>query len=147
MRVTETVWMPYPECKPEKPENGAYFKVYLTTSLQEHGLFTNRNTYFFDTETPYFEYDEDAFKVVAFAELPAPYDPTATEFNFATAKRWMEGGAVCRAIQNFKDASGDDFTIDYKIVDNKLLRHYGLSDTWDNDELSLAEINGKWRKV
>jgi hypothetical protein len=77
-----------------------------------------------------------------------PYiDPTATKFNWQTAKLLMEGGAVCRSIQSFKDASGDDFTIDYKIVDNKLLRHYCLADIWEEDKLSLSELSGEWEKV
>jgi hypothetical protein len=133
-QVTTVTWKPYPENKPI-PE-GNEWKVFLTTSRQGNKLFTNRNTYFYKDEQ--WEYDENDFPVIAFAELPAPYDPAAKTFNFLTAVARMKAGKVCKSL---------DSETEYIVTDDELFANYDITDDRYCLTLTLSEIEGQWSEV
>jgi hypothetical protein len=138
IQVTETVWLPYPENKPNECSS------YLITARIDHIECVLIADWADDGWHLPNCGEEEAFMIsciIAFSELPAPYDPTATEFNFATAKRMMEGGEVCMSM-----ASDRQFKIDGKHLVVYVEYRWLVTD-WKVADIALAELQGKWRKV
>jgi hypothetical protein len=133
IQVTETVWLPYPENKPD--ENRKHYLVSCYQTADAYELFYADGNWYDD----YSDYmnmivsDSTQF-ITHYADMPKAIDPTATEFNFTTAKMLMEGGEKCIATVT---------NIVYWIINGMLYCDQMSDDVY----LSLAELNGTWRKV
>jgi hypothetical protein len=140
IQVTETVWLPYPKYKPER--SLAFHRKEYLTLLGDGRIISQYPTlrYINADETFIVEWDIDD-DVVWFAEKPT-LDPDATEFNFTTAKRLMEGGEVCMSM-----ASDRQFKIDGKHLLIVYVEYKWLVTDWKVADIALAELEGKWRKV
>ena len=91
MQVELTKWLAYPENKPEC--NGRY----LCITSEKNCTF---EWYVYGTGFDK-RFTRSEYKIIAFAEIPKPYDPTAKQFNFWTALEMMkESGEPYRCLDN-----------------------------------------------
>jgi hypothetical protein len=145
IQVTETVWLPYQENIDKLIQNEEYIVIHQYESGKTEKLYCEwRGDSFHELREVGMR--DDYINPIAFSSFQTPCDPAATEFNFATAKRLMEGGEVCQlsyantAHMRIKMQYGNPYLEKRHFVSNDDIR-------WNSAELTLAELNGTWRKV
>ena len=132
------IWRPYPQEKPEK--NGLYNVTFsfddgkVTDILfYENGNWYNNAMHTILTQQIYLD------AISAFAELPAPYDPTAP-LNFATALLRMKEGKMCRSLSGIGEyiygIENDEL---YWVKKDEPIHH--------PTSIDLHEIEGDWQEV
>lgn len=125
-QVTETIWMPYPKYKPEKT---GYYDITSTVYGKREALWTG---------DLFAKYDD----VIAFAELPSPYDPSAKQVNFATAMLWMREDSECIMKYMF-----DGFAIAVCRIHDGHLQSFDNHDGWQNMEFHIKLMSSLWERV
>jgi hypothetical protein len=132
-QVAETIWLPYPKNKPEKE---GYYLTQLITNRKEIQYWNKQH----DPENGFWQY---VWTVLAFAELPEPYDPEAKTVNFATALLRMKGGCFCKSLSSNKEYRLQ-FYDDPTCYFFETYKGNGVNHPCNPD---VSEIEGQWREV
>ena len=144
------VWHPYPDEKPQIDENlvckDFYVLLYSKLSnsyLQVSMRYWNNSKEFRDE---FGHIDNKYWKVKAFAELPAPFDPSATTFNFQTALLLMKEGKTCYC---YSDECDYRFNPVFAVLERYDVPDcpIGCGSGWNTAYLGLDEIENDWEVV
>jgi len=140
-QIATIEWLPYPE---NKPENSGRILLIKTSNNDETttGWFSKEGATYVEPHKTYKEKWNDSHgrklkDVIAYAELPKAYDPTANTFNFQTAL------ALMRETWDKRCKCKDKI---YRVNENGFLM-VGTIQGWLQAYLSLAEIEGEWELV